>query len=381
MGRSILIVSPAWLGDIIMSQSLLKTLKKQEPDCHITVYAPAYAHVIIERMAEVDKIIENPFAHGTFNLKARYAEGQKLKAMGFDKAYILPNSLKSALPPFFAGIKERIGLKGESRYVLLNKMRKDKNAFKRMTARYVALAYVDDKSVTGDETLPAFDYPQLQLKAPSPELLERLNLTLDRPLLVLGCGANYGPAKLWPAEYFAKVSVHFIKRGWTVVAPGSPKDKPTTELIAKHIQDIATADATAAADSSADAAAATGALDYDYLAHYKEIAGMTSLTEVLDLIGASSAAVCNDSGLMHTVAAANVPQVCIFGSTSTGYTPPLSDIAECVESTQPCHPCFKRTCKFETYACLKELTPELVIEKLTNVINKRNAIPCATTTA
>ncbi len=378
MARRILIVSPAWLGDIIMSQSLLKTLKKQDPDCHITVYAPAYAHVIIERMSEVDEIIENPFAHGTLNLKARYAEGQKLKAMGFDKAYILPNSLKSALPPFFAAIKERIGLKGESRYLLLNKMRKDKNAFKRMTARYVALAYVDDKSVIGDASLPAFDYPQLQLKPPSPDLLDRLGLNLDRPLLVLGCGANYGPAKLWPAEYFARVSVHFIKQGWTVLAPGSPKDKPTTELIAQHIQALADADR---AKNSNSSTSTDGLDEFDYLAHYKDIAGMTSLTEVLDLIGASSAAVCNDSGLMHTVAAANVPQVCIFGSTSTGYTPPLSDIAQCVESTQPCHPCFKRTCKFETYACLKELTPELVIEKLTSVINKRNAIPCATTSA
>lgn len=356
MAKSILVVSPAWLGDIIMSQSLLKTLKRQDPDCQITMYAPAYAHVIIERMKEVDNIITNPFAHGSLDLSGRFNEGKKLKDLGFDKAYVLPNSLKSALVPFFAGIKERIGLKGESRYFLLNKMIKDKTAYQRMTARYVALAYIDDKNVIDDQSLPEFDFPSLELKHPSDELLERLNLSLDRPLLVLGCGANYGPAKLWPAEYFAKVSAHFIGKGWCVVAPGSEKDKPTTELIAKHLKDI----------------------NETYLQHYKDICGMTSLTEVLDVIGASCAAVCNDSGLMHTVAAANVPQVCIFGSTSTGYTPPLSDIAVCVESTQPCHPCFKRSCKFDTYACLKELTPDMVIAKLEEVIAKSNTIACIT---
>ena len=155
------------------------------------MYAPAYAHVIIERMKEVDSIIANPFAHGSLDLAGRYSEGKKLKAMGFDKAYVLPNSLKSALVPFFAGIKERIGLKGESRYLLLNKMIKDKTSYQRMSARYVALAYIDDKNVVDDKSLPAFDYPSLEVKKPSDALLERLNLSLDRPLLVLGCGANY----------------------------------------------------------------------------------------------------------------------------------------------------------------------------------------------
>ena len=130
MAQRILIISPAWLGDIIMSQSLLKTLKQRDPSCEITMYAPRYAHVIIARMPEVDHILENPFAHGALQLGARRAEGKKLKALNFDCAYILPNSLKSALVPFFAGIKERIGLKGESRYFLINRMRSDKSSFR-----------------------------------------------------------------------------------------------------------------------------------------------------------------------------------------------------------------------------------------------------------
>lgn len=353
MSARILIVSPAWLGDIIMSQSLLKTLKKQDPSCTITMYAPAYAHCIIERMPEVDEIMENPFAHGDLLLSKRMQEGKKLAALKFDRAFILPNSFKSALIPFFAGIPERIALKGESRYFIVNRMRSDKKNFARMVNRYVALAWVDDKTVTGDESLPAFDYPLLQTRRPDAALLERLGLSLDRPLMVLGCGANYGPSKLWPPEYFGRVSAHFIKKGWSVLGMGSPKDKPTVELIKNSI---------VSEDPSLEP-------------YFHDIAGLTDLTEALDLVGSCSAGVCNDSGMMHTVAAAGVPQVCIFGSTSTLYTPPLSDRAVCVESTQPCHPCFKRTCQYGHYNCLKELTPEQVISSLEKLLLP--AIPTA----
>ena len=346
MSDRILVVAPSWLGDIIMSQSLLKTLKQQDPACHITMYAPSYAHCIIERMREVDEIMVNPFAHGQLNLSERMNEGKKLAALNFDKAYILPNSFKSALIPWFAHIKERIGLKGESRYFLLNKMRKDKQAFERMVNRYVALAYIDDKQVTGDDTLPNFEYPKLITHKPSAELLSRLKVSLERPLLVLGCGANYGPAKLWPPEFFAQVSLHFIKNNWSILALGSPKDQETVNLIKGHIQKLAP----------------------EALTYFYDIAGQTSLTEALDLVGVCSAGVCNDSGLMHTLAAVQVPQVCLFGSTSTKYTPPLSNKAICLESTQPCHPCFKRNCKYNTYLCLHELTVEKVIAALNSLL-------------
>lgn len=350
MAQRILIISPAWLGDIIMSQSLLKTLKQRDPSCEITLYAPQYAHAIIARMPEVDHLIVNPFAHGALQLGARYAEGQKLKAQHFDCAYILPNSLKSALVPFFAGIKERIGLKGESRYLLINRMRCDKHNFPRMVERYVALAYVDNPSIKSAADLPEFAYPQLTLEPPSAELLARLGLKA-RPLIALGCGANYGPAKLWPVEYFAAASAHFIRHGYGILALGTDKDKATVAAI--------------------KAALMTEEQAPNELApHFYDIAGRTNLTEALDLVGTCRGAICNDSGLMHTVAAAGVPQVCLFGSTSTGYTPPLSAQALCLESTQPCHPCFKRTCQLGTYQCLKELTPERAIAALSRLLGE-----------
>lgn len=364
MAARILIISPSWLGDIIMSQSLLKVLKAQDPNNHITVYAPSYAHCILERMDEVDAILENPFAHHEFNLKKRYSEGKKLEQLNFDAAFVLPNSLKSALMPFFAHIKARIGFKGESRYLLLNHMRTDKDAFARMVERYVALAYTDNKAIKSSHDLPAFHYPQLKIEALSPELLTRLGLQAetDRPWLALGCGANYGPAKLWPVEYFAQVSAHFIAQGFSVLALGSKKDHDTIEKIRAAL--ISTYSNQKEQEEA--------------LRYFHDLSGQTNLTEALDVVGHCKAAICNDSGLMHTVAAAGVPQVGLFGSTSTTYTPPLSEKAVCLESTQPCHPCFARTCKLNTYQCLKELTPDLAIERLSTLLE--GSSPTATGT-
>lgn len=337
-----LIIMPSWLGDIIMSQSLLKTLKKLHPDCTLDAYAPAYAMPVLERMKELSGLIVNPFPHGEFALKKRFSEGRMLKKRGYDTCFVLPNSLKSALPAFFAGIPDRRGFKGESRYLLLNHIRTNKNDYPRMVDRYVALAY-DKDEVASSADLPAFEYPALEILPPEKDLLERLSLSLERPLLALGCGANYGPAKLWPVESFAAVSDWWIGRGGAILGLGTQKDAPTVQAIRQALKDPETP-------------------------YFYDISGQTTIAEALDLTGACRAAVCNDSGLMHTVAAAGVPQVDVFGSTSTIYTPPLSEKACCLESTQPCHPCFKRTCAHGTYACLKEITPESVISRLEGLI-------------
>lgn len=345
-GQKILVISPAWLGDIIMSQSLLSTLKKLDPECKITMYAPAYAHPILQRMEQVDEILTNPFAHGSLCLKERYQEGLKLKEMNFDIAYVLPNSFKSALSVFFAKIPVRVGWQGEMRFGVLNFRRKDKQAFPRMVERYVSLAYINHPEVTDESKLPHFDYPKLNTQQPSQELLERLQISLERPLLTLGCGANYGPAKLWPVEYFAQICDHFVKEHQgAILALGTPKDQETVDKIKALVKP-------------------------EVLPFFYDICGKTSLTEALDLVARSSFAVCNDSGMMHTVAAADVPQVCIFGSTSTTYTPPLSSKAVCLESKEPCHPCFKRECKLGTYQCLKGLTSDKIIELMEKQLKK-----------
>lgn len=340
-----LVILPSWLGDIIMAQSLLAALKHDYPSCRIDVYTPAYALPLLHRMPQVDGKIVNPFGHGDLRLWQRFKEGRMLKRHQYDTVFVLPNSLKSALVAFFAGIKDRRGFKGESRYLLINRMRKNKQDFPMMVERYVALAY-DPRQVPTHRELPPLLYPSLIAHKPKPELLQRLHVRLDRPLLALGCGANYGPAKLWPVPYFAEVCEYWVAQGGSVLAFGTRNDLKTVASIRNQLQPKT-------------------------LAYFYDVAGQTGLTEMLDLLAVCTAAVCNDSGLMHTVAALDIPQICIFGSTSTTYTPPLSTRAVCLEASEACHPCFKRTCKFNTYACLKNLRPAAVISELQQILEQR----------
>ncbi len=336
--RKYLVIAPSWLGDLIMAQSLFKAVKASDPDCQIDIYAPKYMMPILERIPEISEKLVNPFEHGSFNLPLRYSEGKKLRGRNYDSVFVLPNSMKSALIAFFAKIPDRRGFKGESRYFILNNMRTNKQDFPLMVQRYVALAF-DRNKVRTAQDLPAFEYPKLITKSLPESRVNELGLDFSRRALVLGCGANYGPAKLWPVEYFASVSDWWVKQGGCVIGIGSKKDEPTVKGIYEN-------------------------LDEASKPYFYDIAGKTNLTEALDIVGMSTAAVCNDSGLMHTVAAADIPQVCIFGSTSTNYTPPLSDKAVCIESDEPCHPCFNRTCKLGTYACLKNITVDKVIAQL-----------------
>lgn len=140
--KRVLIVGPSWVGDMVMAQSLFKVLRQQRPGIELDVLAPAWSRPITERMPEVAASIDMPVGHGKVMLKARWRLARQLTARGYDQAIVLPNSLKSALIPAFAGIPVRTGWRGEWRYGLLNDIRVlDPDCFPLMVDRFVALAY------------------------------------------------------------------------------------------------------------------------------------------------------------------------------------------------------------------------------------------------
>ena len=137
----ILIVGPSWVGDMVMAQTLFVCLKQRHPGCEIDVLAPEWSRPILERMPEVRAALSFPLGHGVLDLATRRRIGQSLAGQ-YDQAILLPNSLKSALVPFFAKVPKRTGWKGEMRYGLLNDIRKlDKERLPLMIERFMALAY------------------------------------------------------------------------------------------------------------------------------------------------------------------------------------------------------------------------------------------------
>ena len=331
----IVIIGPAWVGDMVMSQSLYITLKQQHPDAELHVMAPAWCQPLLARMPQVDKAIPMPIGHGELRLLARWRLGRELAREGYDWAIVLPNSLKSALIPWFAHIPRRTGWKGESRYGLLNDLRSNKQTFPMMVQRYVALAH-DKSTMTDAQTLPDIAHPQLRVDPQAQQAtLERLNLTLTRPVLALCPGAEFGPAKRWPEEKYAEIAQLWLAQGGQVWIFGSAKDSAVAETIRQQ-------------------------LAAEFANHCHCLAGETSLTEAIDLLAASQQVVSNDSGLMHIAAALARPLVAVYGSTSTVYTPPLSQQVEVVHTDIPCRPCFKRVCPLGHLNCLKQLPSEQV---------------------
>lgn len=331
----ILVVGPSWVGDMVMSQTLFKLLKQNNPACIIDVLAPAWSLPILARMPEVRKGIAFPFGHGELKLSQRFRFAKKLQGQ-YDQAIVLPNSLKSALVPFFAGIQQRSGWRGEIRYGLLNDVRTlDEKKYPLMIERFAALAFVADVSLP--KILP---YPDL---ATTPESLQNVQqkygLDKQRKVLVLCPGAEFGTAKQWPEEHYGVVANQKIGEGWQVWILGSRNDSNTAEKIFSWVEQT----------------------NQKFCIN---LAGRTDLVETIDIITLADAVVTNDSGLMHIAAAVNTPLVVIYGSTSPSFTPPLAQRVAIMQSDIRCAPCFQRTCPLDHRKCLVDQKPDTILEHL-----------------
>ena len=324
---NLLIVGPSWLGDAVMMGSLVERLKASAPAPSITVMTPPHLLGLLARMPGVDETLINPFEHGALRLGERVRFGRGLGPRKFDAAIVLPNSLKSALVPFFAGIRRRTGFVGEGRYGLLNDARRlDETAMPRLVDRYGLLA-----EPAGAAPAPS---PAPRLRADpgaGRALLSRLGLDPAKRAVALCVGAEYGPAKRWPARHFADLAGRLAKAGFEAWLLGSPRDAPIGAQIAGLAPGVV-----------------------------KDLTGRTGLEDAIDLVAAADAVVTNDSGLMHVAAAVGRPLVALYGSSSPDYTPPLSQDAVILSRRLDCSPCFARSCPLGHLKCLNELSPDEV---------------------
>lgn len=333
MTEQVLVIGPSWVGDMILAQSLFKLLKQRRPGIEIDVAAPAWTLPLLERMPEVRAGIPLPFRHGRFDLMARIRIGRELRSKKYNQAILLTNSFKSAIVPFFAGIPKRTGFKGELRYGLLNDIRPlDKAALPKTVDRFIALGLEHGQTPPASLPEPSLIASREQAFA----ALQKLGHTMPRsPILALCPGAEYGPAKRWPAEYFAEVAQWALKEGWEVWLFGSGKDVEVTQQIDRL----------------------TGRRCLD-------LGGKTSLGEALDLMSLGTAAITNDSGLMHVAAALGIPLLSLFGSSDPHHTPPMSAKADILYLNLSCSPCFKRECPLGHFKCMRDMTPGSVIARL-----------------
>ena len=320
--KVVLVVGPAWVGDMVLAQPLVATLVDTGATVH--VLAPVATAPVAERMPGVDTVHRLRVEHGRLGLGERRRVGRALRAHRFAQAFVLPNTFKSALVPWFARVPRRTGWLGEHRYGVLNDARRlDPVEHPRLVERYAALA-------GGPCRTPELRADPGRLA----EARERLRLGEARPVVALCPGAAFGPAKRWPVEHFAEVAAGCARDGKAVWLFGSAEERPLCEDIAARVPETV------------------------------NLAGRTDLATAIDLLSAADCVVANDSGLMHVAAALGRPVIALFGSTSPDFTPPLGERAVVLREPQPCSPCFQRDCPLGHLRCLVDLPPARVLGKI-----------------
>ena len=326
----ILIVAPSWVGDAILTEPLVGLLRDPFEDPVVDVLVPPWCAPVYARMRGIRRIIETPFSHGKFDIAARKRLGIELRGEGYTHAFVLPNSWKSALVPFFARVPKRIGYTGEARWGLLTDARRiDKRMYPRLVDRFAALA-VPPGGLVPMPPSPGL-LPDVRNRA---DAMRALRLKTDRPVVIMCPGAEYGPAKRWPPNQFAELAAMFLRDGLQVWIIGSPNDRMATDAVLNSLG--------------------------ENVHKVRDLTGRTDLGTAIDILSSASLVVSNDSGLMHAAAAVGVPLVALFGSSSPAYTPPLSPTAQIARIDISCSPCFKRECPLGHFKCMRELKPPIV---------------------
>ena len=315
-----------------MTEPLLRRLAARGE--RLTVAALPWVAPLYRWMPQVSEVIELPFAHGGLQWQARRTVAGQIKGR-FDTAYVCPNSLKSALLPFLAGIPHRIGYLGEARFGLLTQRLKNppRNRRPPMVAFYSALS--GERNLDGDRPLLQADKVEIE------QTLQQLDLP-SAAYYVFAPGAEFGPAKRWPADHFAELARNLDH---PVLLLGSAKEHALCEEIATPV----------------NASQAGKCIN---------LAGKTTLAQAFHAIAGSLCTVSNDSGLMHVAAALGVNQVAVFGSSSPLHTPPLNTRSEVLwlknePAYQPaldCAPCFERNCRFGHTRCLNDISAHQVLQ-------------------
>lgn len=361
--RRILVRGVNWLGDAVMTTPALLRLREKFPGAHIALLTPQKLHDLWLHHPAVDEII--PFAAG----EGVFSIGKKLRAGEFDLALVLPNSPRSALEVYLAGIPQRIGYARPWRNFLLTRAippRSGTVAMRKRTPDEIKSLIANPPATTPVIPAPSHhihDYLHLtaalganpepvppQLAVPPDETATAAKkFGLDQitsPVFGLNPGAEYGPAKRWPVEKFIAAARGLQSRtGCTWLLFGGKGDVELTKHIAKELTQSA--------------------------GHHKclDLAGQTSLRELMVLISACRVLLTNDTGPMHVAAALGVSVVVPFGSTSpelTGPGLPGDPRHRLIKSNVPCSPCFLRKCPID-FRCMNGISVESVVQAVLSV--------------
>lgn len=332
---ALLVVGVNWIGDALMSLPALEAWRRAHPASRLILLTKSGLAPLWALSGAPDAVLTYDNAWRAMREAAR-----AIRAAAPARAVIFPNSIRSALPPFWAGVPERIGRAGGGRGWLLTRALPRR----RGEATHQSLEYFELLGLprpTGPCEPPALTIP--------PDSVERMAercRALPRPLLAVLPGAARGPAKRWPVRHFAALAARWVadRRGGVLVT-GGPADRAAGDAIAAPL--------------------GASALN---------LAGQTSLAEWAAALAACDAVVCNDSGGMHLAAALGRRGVAVFGATDPRVTGPLGRGLQIVQDDGPrARDIARRAAEAEKR--LEAIRPERIYEALLHAVQTKDPLP------
>jgi heptosyltransferase-2 len=326
----ILVRSSNWLGDAVMSVAAVRAIKAGRPDARVTIAAPENIAPVWKLVSEVDAIIPLPGNRLLSVVRLLRSESS------FDVAILFPNSLRSALESWLAGIPRRVGYRGHWRRWLLNQIVSVPR--KPGPPEHHSLRFIRIARECGADTFN-FQHPASDIPG---SIRHQLSTVHDQPVRIGLCpGAAYGAAKRWLPERFAaaaeKVSAQSPVQ-WILF--GTPRDATIGEQIAAALGD-----------------------------HCMNRIGQTTLDQLINELGECRLLLTNDTGTMHLAALLGVPVVAIFGSTEPRLTGPLGSGDIILRHHVECSPCFLRECPID-FRCMKAISIQEVADAVLSMLRK-----------
>jgi len=329
-----LIVAPDSVAEAVMTQPLLATLRRFDPNGQIDVLAGPAVAAVFAAMAEVGEVFTSRHAFGNVQPVGKFLLARRLDRHRHDRVFVLPTAKRAALVPWLARIPVRIGMQRDTRWGLINQPHDLPDASQRpLVERFAQLAFDPAHPLPGQVPNPVLR------RDPGAEASARMRAGVapDAALLVMCLGSELGENRRWPARHVASLAAMAVAE-WPeadIVLLGDARDRPgATEIAALSGQRL------------------------------RNLCGELSLADEIALLAQADAVVSNDSGLMHVAAAYGRPLVALYGPSDPRFAPPRTARARVEWLRLECSPCHEPTCRFGHNRCMSDIRPETVFAQL-----------------
>ena len=343
--RAVLVRAVNWIGDAVMTIPALRAFRRSVPGSELSMLVKPWVAPIFAKDPDIHEIL--PYSEAYRGFRGRFALANELKERSFCMSILFQNAFDAALISFLARIPRRIGYSRDGRgWLLTDPVPFDAKA----KAMHHIDYYLNLVRKAGFNAPP--DIPWLFIELQERLAARSLMKHLSRPVVGINPGATYGSSKRWHPERFAEVARRVIEQlGGSVVLLGGPSERAIADEIVSNM----------------DNAIMTGST-------FLDLAGNTTLRQLMAVISECDMLVTNDSGPMHIGYAVGTPVTAIFGSTSPEATGPVGSADIVIRHKTECSPCFRRECRKKSLECMDLITADEVYESVVKLTRKKRAV-------